>query len=76
MKNFVVITSQDFIEELSGQKILIFSNVKSYEEEIFSKLENGIKFQEMENYIKSIGGNFELILLEHLIKFYQKNKEK
>lgn len=74
MKNFIVIKSDDMIEEISKHKVLIFENVKNYEEEIFSKLELGISHKEMETYITSIGGKFDLILLDHLIKFYQKNK--
>lgn len=74
MKDFVIIKSDDIIEELLSQKILIFSDVENYEEEIFIKLENNINYKDLEKFTISVGGKLEIILLDHLVKFYQKNK--
>ena len=78
MKYFSVsrLSDKSFIG-LENNIIFIFKNINEYEEEIYDILEEGkIPISELENHVKSWGGEIETLILKDLIKDHIKRNSK
>lgn len=76
MKDFVLISDNEYLDIGRNQRIYVFSNVESYEERIEVLLNNKISLNELEKMVNSWGGSLEIFLLNDLIKSYKKNNDK
>lgn len=76
MKDFVLISDNEYLDIGRNQRIYVFSNVESYEERIEVLLNNKINLTELEKMVNSWGGSLEIFLLNDLIKSYKKNNDK
>ena len=76
MKNLILSVSKEnkTFDVVEDETILIFENVKTYEDEIISMIEeNKISHSDLENLVKSWGGNLKSVKLKMLINEYYKN---
>lgn len=76
MKNLFSVnflSDKEYFSVSKGSRVIIFSEVNGYEEEILCLLENKIDYLELENIISSWGGKVEMVLLDTLIKEFVKN---
>lgn len=76
MKDFVLISDNEYIDIGRNQRIYVFSNVETYEEQIEVLLNNKVNLSELEKMVNSWGGSLEIYLLNDLIKNYKKIKNK
>jgi len=76
MKDFVLISDNEYIDIGRNQRIYVFSNVETYEEQIEVLLNNKVNLYELEKMVNSWGGSLEIYLLNDLIKNYKKIKNK
>lgn len=76
MKDFVLISDNEYLDIGRNQRIYVFSNVESYEERIEVLLNNKINLTELEKMVNSWGGSLEIYLLNDLIKNYKKSNDK
>lgn len=67
------LSDKEYFSPSSGSRVLIFTGIRNYEDEVLCMLENKIDYMELESIINSWGGKVEMILLDHLIRDYIKN---
>lgn len=77
MKNLFSVnflSDKEYFSISKGSRVIIFSDVNEYEEEILCLLENKVDYLELESIVCSWGGKVEMVLLDSLIKEFMKNK--